>query len=419
MTEVSLKLTKRSAESLPSKSTKYVAWDSEVSGFGVRVMPSGSKSYILKYRIGRGRAAKTRTITLGKLEDATPEASRRLARDYKAEARLGQDPFKTEEDVVDDGTQTFAELFETWQEKAAHISRRTGALRKAANVKLDVDRLKIHVLPLLGDKPINQIKLADIANVRDQITKGATRTQKKTKPRGVRRVSGGSGTAKRTIGILSSVFAYAVEHEILDRNPCKGVRLAPSKSNERFLTEAEAGRLGEVLKNWESRANAKQAVTIIRLLSLTGARRSEISELKWSEIDFDQGFLRLGDTKTGMSIQPISKLALDLLDLQPREHEKWVFPASTGPAAYQGLGKIWRQIRIEAGLEDVRMHDLRHSFASFGAAKGLSLPMIGALLGHKSFATTQRYAHLTNSAAQKAAEEIGRVVGDAMDISPR
>ncbi|MEL6693574.1 MAG: site-specific integrase [Pseudomonadota bacterium] len=277
--------------------------------------------------------------------------------------------------------------------------------------------MTIHVLPLLGKKPINQIKFADIANVRDQITSGATKTQKKTKPRGVRRASGGAGTAKRTIGILSSVFAYAVEHELLDRNPCKGVRLAPSKNNERFLTEAEARRLGEVLKNWESRENAKQAVTIIRLLSLTGARRSEISELKWSEIDFDQGFLRLGDTKTGMSVRPISKLALDLLDLQPREHEKWVFPASTGPAAYQGLGKIWRQIRSEAGLEDVRMHDLRHSFASFGAAKGLSLPMIGALLGHKSFATTQRYAHLTNSAAQKAAEEIGRVVGDAMDIS--
>ena len=179
MTEVSLKLTKRSAESLPPKSAKYVAWDSEVSGFGIRIMPSGSKSYILKYRIGRGRSAKTRTITLGKLEDSTPEASRRLARDCKAEARLGQDPFKTEEHLVDDGTQTFAELFETWQEKAAHISRRTGALRKAANVKLDVDRLKIHVLPLLGDKPINQIKLADIANVRDQITSGATRTQKK------------------------------------------------------------------------------------------------------------------------------------------------------------------------------------------------------------------------------------------------
>ena len=342
-----------------------------------------------------------------------------MARDYKAEARLGQDPFKAEEQSVEDGTQTFAELFEAWQNKAAHISRRTGALRKSANVKLDVDRLTIHVLPLLGNKPINQIKLADIANVRDQITSGATKTQKKTKPRGVRRASGGAGTAKRTIGILSSVFAYAVEHELLDRNPCKGVRLAPSKNNERFLTEAEAGRLGQVLKKWEGRENAKQAVTIIRLLSLTGARRSEISELKWSEIDFDQGFLRLGDTKTGMSIRPISKLALDLLDLQPREHPKWVFPASTGPAAYQGLGKIWRQIRCEAGLEDVRMHDLRHSFASFGAAKGLSLPMIGALLGHKSFATTQRYAHLTNSAAQKAAEEIGRVVGDAMDISLR
>ncbi|GAB5459328.1 MAG: site-specific integrase [Henriciella sp.] len=419
MNENSLKLTKRSAESLPTKSSRYIAWDSEVSGFGLRVMPSGSKSYILQYRIGRGRSAKTRTITLGKLDSLTPEAARRAARDYKAQARLGQDPFQTQEQIKHQGSQTFGELFETWKLKSAHISRRTGALRKPGNVKLDIDRLTIHVLPLLKDKPIDKIKLAHIADLRDQITKGTTRTYKKTKSRGVRRATGGAGTAKRTIGILSSVFAFAVENELLDRNPCKGVRLAPGKKNERFLTEAEAARLGQVLKKWESRENARQAVTIIRLLSLTGARRSEISELKWSEIDFEQGFLRLGDTKTGLSIRPISKLALDLLARQAREGQKWVFPASTGRSAYQGLGKIWRQIRSEAGLDDVRLHDLRHSFASFGAAKGLSLPMIGALLGHKSFATTQRYAHLTNSAAQRAADQIGCLVGDAMDIRSR
>lgn len=415
MPEMSLKLTKRSAESLSPNSRKYVAWDSEVSGLGLRVMPSGSKSYILKYRIGRGRTAKMRTITLGKIGDLTPEAARRTARDYKAEARLGQDPLRQEEEQSQRAP-TFAELFEQWKLKAAHINRRTGAVRKPQNVKLDVDRMVIHVLPLLGDKPVDEIKLADISSVRDHITKGTTRTYVKTKPRGVRRASGGSGTAKRTIGILSSVFSYAVESEMLERNPCKGVRLAPGKNNERFLTEAEAGRLGEVLKKWESRENAKQAVTIIRLLSLTGARRSEISGLKWSEIDFEQGFLRLGDTKTGMSIRPISKLALDLLARQPREHKEWVFPASTGRAAYQGLSKMWRQIRSDAGLDDVRLHDLRHSFASFGAAKGLSLPMIGALLGHKSVATTQRYAHLTNSAAQQAADEVGKIVGGAMDL---
>lgn len=416
MAEDSLKLTKRSAQSLPVKPKKYVAWDSELSGLGLRVMPTGSKSYILKYRIGKGRTAKMRTITLGKIDELTPEAARRSARDHKAEARLGQDPFQPLETSKNDGTQSFAELFETWKLKSAHISRRTGAIRKTSNVKLDVDRLSIHVLPILGNKPIDEIKLADIANVRDQITSGTTRTFQKTKARGVRRVTGGAGTAKRTIGILSSVFSYAVEIELLDRNPCKGVRLAPSKSSERFLSEAEAGRLGAVLTKWETRENAKQAVTIIRLLSLTGARRSEISELKWSEIDFEQGFFRLGDTKTGVSIRPVSKLALELLDRQPREHSDWVFPASTGPAAYQGLGKLWRRIRSDAGLDDVRLHDLRHSFASFGAAKGLSLPMIGALLGHKSFATTQRYAHLTNVAAQRAADEIGSLVGEAMNI---
>jgi integrase len=226
--------------------------------------------------------------------------------------------------------------------------------------------------------------------------------------------TGGTGTAARTIATLSSVFSYAMDEEWIDKNPCRGVKVRPDQKCERFLSEAEAGRLGEVLKEWDTDGAAKTAVPIIRLLSLTGARRSEITNLKW--LDFDQGFLRLGDSKTGHSIRPLSSMALNVLKALPREHPKWVFPSATGDTPFQGIGKLWRKIRKDADLEDVRLHDLRHSFASFGAANGLSLPMIGALLGHRNYSTTQRYAHLTNHAAREAADGIAEVVGGAFKL---
>lgn len=213
---------------------------------------------------------------------------------------------------------TLNHLFEDWKANASHINRRTGEIRKPENVKLDVDRMLIHVLPILGHRPITDIKRKDINALRDAVTFGATRTKKKTKPRGVRRATGGSGTATRTVGTLSSVLSYAVDIELLEHNPCRGVKLTPGKKNERYLSEAEASRLGEVLNRWDHGESAKTAVAIIRLLSLTGARRGEITNLMWSEVDLDQGFLRLGTSKTGYSVRPISKLAIDLIAAQPK-----------------------------------------------------------------------------------------------------
>lgn len=147
---------------------------------------------------------------------------------------------------------------------------------------------------------------------------------------------------------------------------------------------------------------------------MTGARRGEIVELRWSEIDFERGFLRLAATKSGKSIRPISGAAQRLLAEAPRVHPVWVFPDANMSGPYQGLPKVWRLIREQAGLEDFRMHDLRHSFASFGAANGLSLLVIGALLGHENTSTTQRYAHLANDSARKAANDVANLVANAM-----
>ena len=416
MSKKMIRLTKRAVDAAKPQASKYILWDTDLPSFALRVMPSGAKSFVLRYRIGKGRSAKERLVTLGKVGEITCEAARRLAKDYKAEARLGLDPEQERRQDIPQGV-TFADLLERWRINAAHINRRTGATRRADNVKLDVDRLTIHALPILGKHLVAELKRSDINFLRDEITRGATRVRRKTKLRGVRNVTGGAGTAARTVAVLSSVFSYAIDEELMETNPCRGVKVKPAGRRERFLSEAEAARLGEVLNSWSTDQASQTAVTIIRLLSLTGARRGEITKLKWSEIDFDQGFLRLGESKTGHSIRPLSAMALKMLEGIPRTNKTWVFPTATGDGPFQGLGKIWREVRKKADLEDVRLHDLRHSFASFGAANGLSLPMIGALLGHRNIATTQRYAHLTNDAARKAADGIADVIGQALGVS--
>ena len=415
MSKNAIRLTKRAVDAAKPKASKYILWDTDLPSFGLRVMPSGVKSFVLRYRVGKGRNAKGRSVTLGKVGEVTCEAARRLAKDFKAEARLGHDPEQERRQETPQGV-TFADLLERWRINAAHINRRTGATRRADNVKLDVDRLTIHALPILGKRLVIELKRSDITFLRDEISRGATSVRKKTKPRGVRNVTGGAGTAARTVAVLSSVFSYAIDEELMETNPCRGVKVKPAGRRERFLSEAEAARLGEVLNGWDTDQASQTAVMIIRLLSLTGARRGEITKLKWSEIDFDQGFLRLGESKTGLSIRPLSAMALKMLEGIPRTNKTWVFPTVTGDGAFQGLGKIWREVRKKADLEDVRLHDLRHSFASFGAANGLSLPVIGALLGHRNIATTQRYAHLTNDAARKAADGIADVIGQALGV---
>lgn len=415
MSKIAMRLTKRAVDAAKPEAAKYILWDRDLPSFGLRVMPSGVKSFILRYRVGKGRTAKGRSVTIGKVGEMTCEAARRLAKDFKAEARLGLDP--EEERRPEVKGMTFADLLEQWRVHAAHINRRTGAIRRADNVKLDVDRLTIHALPILGKHEIAELKRSDINFLRDEISRGATSVKKKTKPRGVRNVTGGAGTAARTVAVLSSVFSYAIDEELIEINPCRGVKVKPAGRSERFLSEAEAARLGEVLNGWDTDRASQTAVMIIRLLSVTGARRGEITNLKWSEIDFDQGFLRLGESKTGLSIRPLSAMAVRMLEGIPKRNKIWVFPAASGGGPFQGLGKIWREVRKKADLEDVRLHDLRHSFASFGAANGLSLPMIGALLGHRNMATTQRYAHLTNDAARKAADGIADIIGQALGVS--
>jgi len=185
---------------------------------------------------------------------------------------------------------------------------------------------------------------------------------------------------------------------------------------ERFLSESELAKLGDALTTAEQTgAESSAVIAVLRLLTLTGCRVSEIRTLHWTEVDFERACLRLRDSKTGPKVVPLNTPALEVLArLAERRRSEWVFPARDGKRPIWALASAWNRIRRSAGFPDLRMHDLRHSFASVGACSGQSLLVIGALLGHRLAATTQRYAHLSADPIKSASEAIGSRIAAAM-----
>jgi integrase len=218
------------------------------------------------------------------------------------------------------------------------------------------------------------------------------------------------GAANRTLALLSKMLNLAEKWELRPdgSNPCRHVDKYPERKMERFLSVDELGRLGAVLAEAERTATELPSViAAVRLLMFTGARFGEILNLEWSHVDFERSCLRLPESKTGAKVIHLNAPALEVLNGIERDGSPWVIAGRDPDKPLVNLRKPWHRIRAKAGLEGVRLHDLRHSFASVGAAGGLSLPMIGALLGHTQAATTQRYAHLAADPLKQAADMIG------------
>jgi integrase len=197
------------------------------------------------------------------------------------------------------------------------------------------------------------------------------------------------------------------------------VKRYTDKKGETFLSPAELAKLGDALATCETKGANPAAVAIIRLLAFTGARKGEIAGLRWSEVDLERGYLRLGDSKTGAKVVPLGAPAIEILaGIIPIEGSPFVFPAASGESHFQGVEKLWRKVRADAGFPTLRMHDLRHSFASVGLARGDALPVIGAILGHSDVKTTSRYAHLADDPVRKAANDIANSVHAAFVSRP-
>ena len=221
--------------------------------------------------------------------------------------------------------------------------------------------------------------------------------------------------ANRVVDTLSRLYSMAEAWGVVPegRNPCRSAVKYKERRRERFLTEEEFRRLGRVLAEAETEGGlSAYAVAAIRLLTLTGCRRNEILALQWKDVDLDAGELSLKDTKTGARTVPLSPAALKVLAALPRVRgNPWVIPGKKPGAHMRNINDPWEIVRKRAGLEDVRLHDLRHSFASRALALGESLPVIGKLLGHTQVETTARYAHLARDSVRESAARIAASIG--------
>lgn len=418
------KITVRTVKALSPGET---AWDGELRGFGVRRRGEGVPSYFVKARVGQGRGATQRWLSIGGHGSPwTPDTARDRATELLRAARSGEDPTKAMRRRND--SPTVAKLCESYLEAATTtISKRKGRPIKTRTIETARNQIDCHVLPLLGSKRAIDLRAQDIERFQRDIAAGKSARRAKTKPRGLSVVRGGQGVAARTVATLRVVYAWAIGEGIVSENPCKGVALFKSKSMERFLNSSELQALGGALDGAESEWHAWQAavararklgkpepprrgenpvaLAAIRVLLLSGARKMEILGLQWSWVDFDRGVIRLPESKTGAKVIPLGTPALRILAGLPRiDGNPYVFAGDKAGAHLVGLQKIWDRVKLRAGLPDVRIHDLRHSYASVAVTSGDSLFIVGKLLGHANAATTERYAHLADDPLRAAAD---------------
>jgi integrase len=406
------KITKRSVDALCAKDGKEaIAWDTELRGFGVRLQ-GATKTYVLQYRLGSARGAPQRRLTIGKHGSPwTPDAARSEVKRLLGLVAAGQDPQAARHEARN--MLTVAELCDLYlAEGASH--------KKQSTLKSDRGRINHHLKPILGRKRIDRLARADIERMLIDVKMGKTAAavpEKGERPSGSI-AAGGAGVAAQCVTLMGTILAFAVERGLRADNPAHGIKKPPVRKMERFLSVAEIGRLAGALDADALRSGNPYPAAAIKALLLTGCRRSEIMGLRWEYVDFERQCLRLPDSKEGKGEAKVVYLnppALELLRGLPRlARNPHVIAGKRSGAPFGGLDKVWFRIRKAAGLDDVRLHDLRHSFASVGAAGGLSLPVIGALLGHKPATTTARYAHLSADPLRAANDAVGARIAAAM-----
>jgi len=434
------RLTKRVVDGAAPAEGLYRLWDAELKGFGLKVTPSGAKTYVIAYRAGGGRGGTKKEYTLGRHGALTPEQARDDARRLLAEVAQGGDP--QGDRAKRRGEMNVADLCDLYLTEGT-------ATKKASTLATDRGRITSHIKPVLGKKSVSSVTASDVERFMRAVADGKTAKEPvKLGKRAVRHVKGGKGTATRTVGLLGGIFSFAVRHGLRADNPVTGVTRYKDGRCERFLSAAELGKLGEALAAEEAEGGNRLGLAVIRLLITTGARKGEIEGLRWDEIDFERSALRLRDSKTGAKVVAIGAPALAVLAQVQKlakaaqaEAEKeakakgqpvpkpspWAFPAGRGSEGHWiGTPKLWAKVKKAAGLGDVRLHDLRHTYASLavGAAGGAqSLAVIGKLLGHADVRTTARYAHLGDDPLRQAADRIAQaaaagLAGKSAEVVP-
>lgn len=406
------RITKRTIDALQSNGSEFMLWDDGVSGFGVRVRPTGSRSYVVVYRAGAGRGAPVRRYTIAAVGKITLERARARAKVILGAVAHGHDP--ASQKTTERGTPTVAELADRFM--ADHVR----AKRKPGTAKFYRDILDRIVKPALGTTKSDKLTRLQVGRLHSSLSETPFQ-------------------ANRVLAVVGSMYAFAGRAGIVPEGtgPARGVEKFKEGRRERFLTGEELARLGSAIREaetigipWtvdETKPNAKHvprakrstkidpsAAAALRLLLFTGCRLREILHLRWEHVDFERGCLFLPDSKSGRKTVILNAPALAVLNAL-EQVGPYVVPGDDLEAPRHDLKRPWDAVTKRAGLTGVRLHDLRHTYASFGAGGGLGLPIIGRLLGHAQATTTARYAHLDNDPLQRASEAIAGRIAAALD----
>jgi len=383
------RLTKLVVEKAEVRSQRYTIWDVELKGFGVKIQPSGRKSYFAYYRTQSGQQRKPAIGSHGKV---TTEEARQIAKKWIAASVSGVDISEDRKEA------RAAPIMRDLAQK--YLDDYAACFKKASSFKSDQSNLNNHVLPLIAAKKVSEVTRADIEEIKIAIKEGRTAARRKAKFRGRSITTGGPGVANRTVSLLSKMMGCAVDWGMRTDNPALRIKKYPERRKDRFLDTDEVRRLLKALDLAGLQCvETPHTIACLRLLLLTGLRLGEIRDMHWNDVDLARGTLRLRDSKTGARTVPLNDQAISILQNHAAtKTDQFVIQSATGDGR-PSLGKPWQRIRKLANIDDsANIHCLRHTFASWAVMGGLSLAQTGALLGHKSTQTTLRYAdHLTEA----------------------
>jgi integrase len=406
-------ITKSVVDRLKPRASEFTIWDAKLPGFGVRVRPSGAKSYVVVYRAGAGRGAPVRRFTVASVGKIAPEAARKRAKAILGAVAHGKDP--AADRATERATLTVSELADRFMAEHVEQKRKSGT---AVFYRHLLDKI---IRPEIGTAKADRVTRATVARLHGRLK--ATPFQ-----------------ANRVLAVIGSMYVFAGRIGVLPEgyNPSRRIEKFKERRRERFLTVAQLEKLGAAIREaetvglpWdvdETALNAKHlaksdrrfakigpfAVAALRLLLFTGCRLREILHLQWAHVDLERGLIFLPDSKSGRKTVILNAPAMAVLGELERVGP-YVVPGDDPQKPRADLKRPWEAVAKRAGLVGVRLHDLRHTYASFGAGGGFGLPIIGKLLGHTQASTTQRYAHLDADPLRRASDAIGGRIAAALD----
>jgi integrase len=371
-----MKLTNKNVHQLFTEKNNYIVWDSEVKGFGIRVNLNSKKTFILKFRVGQGRSAKVRKPVIGTFGIMKVEEARKIARKWLIEASEGIDPKE-----VDKTNIMIEDFFQIYLRQYAEIKK------KQSSIEEDKRLMRLHILPIFRKVCIKDITRAMITKLHQMMHKT---------PHG----------ANRVLSLLSKMMNLAEkwEYRPLNSNPCRHIDRYKEEGREVYLKMEQIEKIGIAIKELE-KTESLYILVAIKMLLFTGRRTSEILTLRWEFLDFENSKMHLPETKTGAKTFHLSSTAKQLLLSLPSK-EGFVFKSIVAGKRLTIVRHVWKKICKLADIKNVRVHDLRHTYASLAVHEGFSLPIISKMLGHTDTRTTERYAHLRDDPVNQAIDKV-------------